>query len=39
MKQGKNDNKKYNNKYLANYKSLKKMINLQNLQDIAVLEK
>ena len=39
MKQGKNDNKKYNNKYSANYKNLQKMIDLQGLKDIAVLEK
>lgn len=39
MKQGKNDNKKYNNRYSANYKNLKKMINLQDLKDVAVLEK
>ena len=39
MKQGKNDNKKYNNRYSANYKNLKKMIDLQDLKDVAVLEK
>ena len=39
MKQGKNDKKKYNNKYKSNYNDIKKMIKLQNLDDTAILNK
>ena len=39
MKPGKNDNMEHKNKYSANYKEIKKMIKVQNLDEIAVIKK